>query len=227
MGKIKRAIEFLSSTPLSEMPDRIKKRRASIERHKLKEDKMKKIADIEAQYGVDFCGYIPDVKEIGLIEGQCNGYEPSYDMPGIFGYLNIKEGDKLLDVGCGKGFAMYLFANFPFSRIDGVELSSELADIAEDNLKKLFPDEKERFHIYRENALEFNNLDEYNYIYMYNPFPPEVVGRFAEKLKESAKNGNRKLTVIYQNPQKGSLIEKGGVFKRALFMDGTVVFEST
>ncbi len=227
MGKIKRVIEILSSTPLSEISDTIKKRKPSIELHKLKEDKMKKIAGIEAKYDVDFGGYIPDVKNLGLIEGQCNGYEPSYDMPGVFSYLNIKEGDRLLDIGCGKGFAMYRFADLPFSRIDGVELSHSLADIAEKNLEKLFPREKERFHIYRENALDFDELDEYNYIYMYNPFPPAVVGRFAEKLKESAKNGNRTLTVIYQNPQKGSLIENDGIFKRILFVDGTAVYEST
>ncbi len=45
-----------------------------------------------------------------------------------------------------------------------------LADIDQNNLTKFFAEEKERFHIYRENALTFDKLDDYNYIYMYN-FP--------------------------------------------------------
>ncbi len=227
MSFIKRALKFAKNTSLKDMPSRLKERNEINEAKRIaREEKMQAIKKTEVEYNVDFGGYIPDIGELGLLEGQCNGYEPSYDMPEIFGYLDVKPGDRLLDVGCGKGYAMYLFSGFPFSEIHGVELSERLADIAEDNLSKLFPNEKERFHIYRENALEFDKLDDYNYIYMYNPFPPEIVGLFAEKLKESAKRCPRKLTVIYQNPQKGSTIENGDVFRLVMYKDGTALFES-
>lgn len=155
----------------------------------------------------------------------CNGYEAAYDMPEIFKLLNIKETDKLLDVGSGKGYAMYMFSGFPFSEIHGVELSEKLAKISERNLEKLFPNDN-RFKVFCEDALAFPRVDDYNYIFMYNPFPREVVAEFVDLLKQSVLRRNDKLTVIYQNPQKGSLFEQSGVFKTVLLKDGTAIFES-
>ena len=147
-------------------------------------------------------------------------------MPEIFDFLNIKEGDTLLDVGSGKGYAMYMFSELPFSKIHGVELSGKLASISKENLAKLFPNEQGRFNVFCENALEFEGLENYNYIFMYNPFPREVIHQFVEKLSASALKREGRLTVIYQNPQKGSLFEESGVFKTVLIKDGTAIFES-
>lgn len=181
---------------------------------------------LEEKYGVDFAGYVPDTKELGTDSAFCNGYEAAYPMPEIFNFLNIKEGDTLLDVGSGKGYAMYLFSTFPFSRIDGVELSKKLVEISRANLSKLFPEQEGRFTVYCENALDFDRLGEYNYIFMYNPFPRDVIEQFVEKLSASAMKREGKLTVIYQNPQKGSLFEESGVFKTVLIKNGTAIFES-
>lgn len=184
------------------------------------------IKSVEDKYGVDFGGYIPDTAELGTSSNFCNGYEPAYPMPAVFSYLNIKPEDKLLDVGSGKGYAMYMFSSFPFSRIDGVELSEKLARISEENLRKIFPEQNGRFNVFCGNALDFEGLDEYNYIFMYNPFPREVVEQFVNKLVDSAKGRDDKLTVIYQNPQRGGLFEQSGIFETVLMEDGTAVFES-
>jgi hypothetical protein len=61
---------------------------------------------------------------------------------------------------------------------------------------------------------------------MYNPFPREVVEQFVNKLVDSAKGREDKLTVIYQNPQRGGLFEQSGIFETVLMEDGTAVFES-
>lgn len=181
---------------------------------------------LEEKYGVDFAGYVPDTKELGTDSAFCNGYEAAYPMPEIFNFLNIKEGDTLLDVGSGKGYAMYLFSTFPFSRIDGVELSKKLVEISRANLSKLFPEQEGRFTVYCENALDFDRLGEYNYIFMYNPFPRDVIEQFVEKLSAVALSREEKITVIYQNPQRGSLFEESGAFKTVLIKDGTAIFES-
>lgn len=183
------------------------------------------IKKIEELYGVDFNGYIPDATALGNDPSVCNGYEAAYDMPEVFKLLNIKETDKLLDVGSGKGYAMYMFSGFPFSEIHGVELSEKLAKISEQNLEKLFTNDN-RFKVFCEDALTFSRIDDYNYIFMYNPFPREVVAEFVDLLKQSVLRRNDKLTVIYQNPQKGSLFEQSGVFKTVLLKDGTAIFES-
>ena len=227
MSILKRIAVFLKTTPPKDIFKRLVKRHKAIKYARdIREEKMAEIKQLETEKGVDFGGYIPDVKELGLTEGQCNGYEPSYEMPEIFSYLNITAEDKLLDLGCGKGYAMYLFSQFPFSQIDGVELSKPLCEICNNNLDKLFTDSRERFTVFNENALDFDKLDDYNYIYMYNPFPVEIMPQVANMLIESAKRREGKLTVIYQNACKGSLIEADGTFERIMMVKGTALYES-
>ena len=45
-----------------------------------------------------------------------------------------------VDVGCGKGRAMLLALRFPFRQVLGVELSPELAVVAQDNLRRFAAD---------------------------------------------------------------------------------------
>ena len=227
MSKKSKLVDLLKTTPLTKIPLKIKR---SISAKKKVDAKRNQnfalIKETENKYGVDFGGYIPDINHSHKDSSQCNGYEASYPMPDIFRLLNIKEGDRILDVGSGKGYAMYMFSQFEFSKIDGVEISEELASISRENLRKIFPDNMDRYTVFCQNALSFENLDDYNYIYMYNPFPRDVVEQFVEKLKDSARRCNRKLIVIYQNPQRGALMEQGGVFKTVLRVNGTAVFES-
>lgn len=223
---LKKFISVLKQTPMVDLSAKAKKHNAAKEKEKKRQENFNRIKMVEETYGVDFGGYIPNVKDLGTNADICNGYEAAYPMPEVFKYLNIKECDTLLDVGSGKGYAMYMFSEFPFSKIHGVELSEELVRVSKENLATVFPEDRERFHIYCENALEFDKLDDYNYIFMYNPFPREVVGEFVNKLVESVERRNNKLTVIYQNPQKGSLFEQSGVFDTVLRVDGTAVFVS-
>lgn len=223
---IKKLISVLKETPVVDLSAKAKKLKSNKEKEQKRQENFDRIKKIEEKFGVDFNGYIPDTADLGTSSNICNGYEAAYPMPEVFKYLNIKEGDTLLDVGSGKGYAMYMFSEFPFTKIHGVELSENLAEISKDNLGKIFPASKEKFHVFCENALEFDKLDDYNYIFMYNPFPREIVGEFVDKLAESVKRRNDKLTVIYQNPQKGSLFEQSGVFDTVLRVDGTAVFES-
>lgn len=52
-------------------------------------------------------------------------------MPNILSNLKIKDSDTLIDVGCGKGYILYLFSKLPFSLVDGIEYNQELCDIAQ------------------------------------------------------------------------------------------------
>ena len=217
-----RAITFLKA-PIKALKKRSSNKKAKEAKRR---EHLAQIKQVEEKFGVDFGGYIPDAKDLGTSSEYCNGYEAAYPMPEIFDFLNIKEGDTLLDVGSGKGYAMYMFSELPFSKIHGVELSEKLASISRDNLAKLFSQQQERFDVFCENALDFEGLENYNYIFMYNPFPREVIHQFVEKLSASAMKREGKLTVIYQNPQKGSLFEESGVFKTVLIKNGTAIFES-
>src|SRR5260370_40018593 len=51
--------------------------------------------------------------------------------------LPISHQDSILDIGCGRGGAIITMAQYPFARIDGVEISPDLAAVAERNLARL------------------------------------------------------------------------------------------
>ncbi len=210
---------------LSYIKNRIIGKIKSIKKRNLK---LNNILNIErkSKNQIDFSGVISNVKKIGLNPKTSNGYEPCYDMPEIFMRLNIKETDCLIDLGCGKGYAMYKFADFPFCKIAGLEISEKLLRTAERNLKYLFPDDK-RFIFYHTDVLNFKDFDDYNYIFMYNPFPKIVLEKVLENLKESLKRKPRELTVIYQNPQFGNVLSNDKTFKKSLYFDGTAIYKNS
>ncbi|NVO12215.1 MAG: class I SAM-dependent methyltransferase [Bacteroidales bacterium] len=138
-------------------------------------------------------------ESISLDTEYSNGYEP---ISGVFlkkvlCYLKINNQDTILDIGCGKGYALKIMLKFPFAKVDGVEISEMLAKIARNNFKK----RKNKIPtIYTENAVDFNSYDDYNYFYFFNPFPSFVMLKVLEKLKNSIQKKPRKVIIIYANP---------------------------
>jgi tRNA1(Val) A37 N6-methylase TrmN6 len=72
--------------------------------------------------------------EIRLIQKK-TGYRFSIDALLLFNFIRMKKGDRVLDLGTGSGIlALLLARSHPFSRIMGLELSSELMDLARRNV---------------------------------------------------------------------------------------------
>lgn len=51
--------------------------------------------------------------------------------------FNITKSDCIVDIGCGKGSAMRTMLEYPFAKVDGVQLSEYIASIAKKNFEKL------------------------------------------------------------------------------------------
>lgn len=131
---------------------------------------------------------------------------------------NIRTSDRIIDIGCGKGGMLCEFSTFEFGKISGLEFSEELCFIAKSNLKKLGI----TANIICEDALIYNNYDEYNFFYMYNPFGEEIMQNVVRYIKESIERTPRKIHIIYTNPSYGDLFKHGGFiiekkFKVSLF----------
>lgn len=92
---------------------------------------------------------------------------------------------------------MLTLAKYPFRRVDGVEIAPNLARIATQNLKRLRIAKAE---VFCRDAAEFDDLDSYNFFYMYNPFPAAVMRRVVENMRASIERSPRKVIVIYKNP---------------------------
>jgi len=121
--------------------------------------------------------------------------------------LRITKDDSIIDVGCGKGRAMYYMTKFPFHNIAGVEISPMLTAIAESNFNKLHED---RCKIILQNALIFHDYDTYNYIYFYNPFSEEILYQCMQNIELSLQRVPRKIIIIYHNPVYSQIIEQSG-----------------
>src|SRR4051794_37242946 len=79
--------------------------------------------------GVDFSGMVlPEEVGVGpqiyVVESA-----PSWNkyLVRVLKDLHINKQDTILDIGCGKGSAMLAMLKFPFSRVDGIELSKEIS----------------------------------------------------------------------------------------------------
>lgn len=175
--------------------------------------------------GVDF-NCIISPADLGFEKERGYSYEPSYSISKIISYLEVSDQDSVIDFGCGKGWAMYQLAQLPFGRVDGLELSKELIDIAKSNMKKLFPTD-ERFSFFHCDVLDFKDLDNYNYVYMFNPFPGMVFNRMMkEVIMESLSRKPREFTIIYHNPQFAKLIEQEEIFECVFSADNTKVYKA-
>lgn len=160
-------------------------------------DKDKMIREFDAIKNTDFGGWIFRWDIYPNDTGDSHGYEPSYDFKDILNEIEITDKDKIVDIGCGKGYAMYLLSDYNFGKIDGVELTKDLADLAEKNLATLFS-ESARYIVYNANILDWKEFDNYNYYYLCNPFGIDTTRIVAVKIKESADKTGEVKIVIYQ-----------------------------
>jgi tRNA1(Val) A37 N6-methylase TrmN6 len=115
----------------------------------------------------------------------------------VLATLSINDLDAIVDFGCGKGGALITLAKYPFFRITGVEISPQLANIARNNLRKLHISNVE---IAVCDATDFSELDDFSYVYFFNPFPCDVMRIVMNNIKKSLSRVPRKMTIIYLNP---------------------------
>lgn len=150
--------------------------------------------------------------EIGLSDERSAGYRDSGGpaLRQVLRTLPISQSDVALDIGCGKGGAMLTLALCPFARVDGVELSPQLAQIARQNLERLGV---HNANVFCCDAAEFTDLDAYTYFYMYHPFPEIVMRPVMENICSSMNRRPRNLFLIYKNPVLDALVISVGFRK--------------
>jgi SAM-dependent methyltransferase len=139
------------------------------------------------------------VEELNLSAERSHYYSDSggTELEKVLDRLKITSQDTIVDFGSGKGGALITLAKYPFSKITGVEISDKLIKIAQRNLRKLWID---NVNLVLSDAVEFTELDDYNYVYFFNPFPCIIKQSVIENLKISLTRKPRKITIIYLNP---------------------------
>lgn len=138
-----------------------------------------------------------------------HAYSGGPDLERVLRDLPIGPDDAVLDVGCGKGGALLTLARFPFGALAGFDLSQEMLDVARRNLDLAgFA----RVELFAADAAVFDDYDRFTYLYMYNPFPRDVMRQAVEAMEGSVRRAPRCLTVIYKNPLFHDEIVRNGLF---------------
>jgi SAM-dependent methyltransferase len=122
----------------------------------------------------------------------------------------------LVDVGAGKGRALLLAAELPFRKVVGVEVSEELARIAQRNVARWsrVAKPKPKIRVVCEDAANFRWPRTPLLVYLYNPFACSLVAQMAERLATVAASGSGLVDLLYVNPTCTDTLTSQGLFVR-------------
>ncbi len=117
-----------------------------------------------------------------------------------------------LDVGAGKGRAMLLASQYPFLRVEGVELNPMLAQVAEANLTRWEADPASEalapLALHQADATRHALPLEPTLAYLFHPFEAKLLRRFLQHVHRSLKTHPRAFDLIYVNAEHDSLLDR-------------------
>ncbi len=111
------------------------------------------------------------------------------------------EGFTFLDLGSGKGRTLLMASDYPFRRIIGVEFLAELDAIACRNIVRYHSEQQKCFDLesHAGDARDFAFPDEATVLYLFNPFPEDVLLTVLANLHDSLIRSPRPLYLAYHN----------------------------
>lgn len=152
---------------------------------------------------------------LGFSEQLGNKYQPSSDrIIKVFNKLNIKPTDSIIDIGCGKGKAMFLMSKFPFMRIDGYDLSDRMVSIANENFIRI--GKGNICKAFYADAANYKDYSKYNYFYAFNPVPENVFHLLLTNIENSIEICPREAFFVYLNPVYDKYFESNGKWERII-----------
>jgi hypothetical protein len=159
--------------------------------------------------GVDF--EFMSVDDLGLPRERAHFHSSSGGptLARVFKSLGVPAGSVALDLGSGKGAAACTLSGVGFAEVLGVELSGALIDVARRNAERLG---RRNVRFVQADAATFRDCDRITHVYMYNPFPCEVMREVLTNLATSLARVPRPLTLVYRNPLCHDVIVASGLF---------------
>ncbi|MBB5083595.1 class I SAM-dependent methyltransferase [Nonomuraea endophytica] len=155
------------------------------------------------RFGVSTTDFV-DLDDFGLEHPERVYYSPAHwgTLRRALPVRDIDERDVFLDMGSGKGrMVLEAASRYAFKRVIGVELSSDLTDMARDNVDtttlRLRAHEIELVH---SDVLDYSIPDDVSVVFLNNPFRGEIFASVMKQLIASADRRPRPITLIYFNP---------------------------
>ncbi len=112
-----------------------------------------------------------------------------------------------VDIGCGKGRALLIAAQFPFRQLLGVELSTEFCEIARANAATA-PADVDRISILNQDAADLAYPNVPIVIFLFNPFLAPGLRRVLKNLERQLRVSPRPVYLLYEmNPRYTKVLE--------------------
>lgn len=117
-----------------------------------------------------------------------------------------------IDLGSGKGRTLLMASDYPFRRIIGAEIIPELHAIAAQNVGRYQSDKQKCFAIetWLGDARQFAFPSCPLVLYLFNPFPADILLDVLKRLQESMRMHPREILVIYHNLMHESVFNEVG-----------------
>lgn len=139
------------------------------------------------------------------------GPTPAIELFQLLHSLSFEEETTFVDVGCGKGKAMLVAALFPFARIEGVELSANLAQRCEKNLaERTYPRIIPPCNVVCEDARDYQFPKTDLVVFLFNPFDDVIMNSMLDNLTKSLERNPRRVTIVYCNALHRACFERTG-----------------
>jgi len=123
-----------------------------------------------------------------------------------------------LDVGAGKGRAMLLASQFPFLRVEGIELNADLASIANTNISRWHSDLQANalspLTLHHADATTHPLPLEPTLAFLFHPFELPLLRRFLRHIETSISNNPRPFDLLYVNAEHDSYLDHHPAFTR-------------
>jgi SAM-dependent methyltransferase len=187
------------------------------------------IHPFDLKYGTDTSGYLGPEELVKGRANDANSHGYSAIAPSVF-YEACRrwretlptasgriEAYSFVDVGAGKGRALLLAAELPFRKVIGVELSEELASIAEKNIprwSRVARTNPKKIRVVHGDATKFQWPRAPLLVYFYNPFACSLIAQMAERLAAVAASRTGLVDLLYVNPTCTDTLSSQGLFAR-------------
>lgn len=131
-----------------------------------------------------------------------------------------------VDLGSGKGRALFLAAKAGFNRVIGVEFSEDLHLLARKNIAAASKSwsNTNRIETIHGDARNYDPPNAPTVLYLFNPFDAEVMTQVVEKWDKSASSHIHDVWVMYANPVDRDLFERSACFQYISSLAGFAIF---
>ncbi len=130
----------------------------------------------------------------------------------ILDFLDLKNTDVVVDLGCGKGRVLCCAAMYSVQQVIGVDDTRDLCDVALNNLRRL---SRKRAPA----AVIHGKAEQFDYslgtvFYLFHPFGPNTLRSVISRMSIGLRQIPRLARLAYVNPRHDSVLKDTGVLER-------------